>query len=87
MNKKLRQTLASIFHSPTRANIVWSDVEKLLVALGAEIEEGNGSRVRIALNGVRSVFHRPHPQKEADKGAVKDMQRFLTEAGVKLHEV
>jgi hypothetical protein len=48
----------------------------------AEISEGRGSRVRIALNGVRAVFHRPHPQKETDKGAVVSMRRFLTEAGV-----
>jgi len=40
------------------------------------------SRVRIALNEVRAVFHHPHPQKETDKGAVKSMRRFLTEAGV-----
>ena len=32
-----------------------------------------GSRVRIALNGVRAVFHRPHPQKETDRGAVAAM--------------
>lgn len=87
MNKKLRQTLSSIFHSPVKANIVWSDIETLLLALGAEIDEGNGSRVRMALNGVRSVFHRPHPQKEADKGAVKSVRRFLTEAGVDNDEV
>ena len=41
----------------------------------AEITEGEGSRVRIALNGVRAVFHRPHPQKETDKGAVRSMRR------------
>ena len=41
-----------------------------------------GSRVRIALKGVRAVFHHPHPQKEIDKGAVVSMRRFLTEAGV-----
>ena len=87
MNKKLRQTLSSIFHSPVNANLVWSDIETLLLALGAEIEEGSGSRVRIALNGVRSVFHRPHPRKETDKGAIKDMRRFLTEAGVVNDEV
>ena len=40
-------------------------------------------RVRIALNGVRAVFHRPHPRKEIDKGAVKSMRRFLSEAGVR----
>ena len=87
MNKKQRQTLSSIFHSPVKANIVWSDIETLLLAMGAEIEEGSGSRVRVALNGVRSVFHRPHPQKEADKAAVRDVRRFLTEAGVTKDEV
>lgn len=37
--------------------------------------------MRIALNGVRAVFHRPHHQKETNKGAVKSMRRLLTEAG------
>ncbi|MCJ2041254.1 type II toxin-antitoxin system HicA family toxin [Methylobacterium sp. J-059] len=51
-------------------------------ACGAEITEGRGSRIRVALHGVRAVFHRPHPQKETDKGAVKSVRRFLIEAGV-----
>jgi hypothetical protein len=75
-----RSTLEAIFADPVRASIAWSDIEAMLKAFGAEIEEGRGSRVRIALNGVRAVFHRPHPQKETDKGAVKSMRRFLTEA-------
>lgn len=54
----------------------------MLIANGAEIREGRGSRVRIALNHVRAVFHRPHPGKETDKGAVASMRRFLIEAGV-----
>jgi len=54
----------------------------LLAACGAEISEGQGSRVRVALNGVRAVFHRPHPQKETDKGALKSVRRFLAEAEV-----
>ena len=49
--------------------------------------EGSGSRVRIALNGVRSVFHRPHPEKEIDKGAVKSVGRFLLEAGFNSDEI
>ena len=76
-----RKTLHAIFEDPVRSNIPWADVEKLLVALGSELSEGRGSRVRIYLNNVRAVFHRPHPQKETDKGAVKSMRRFLTEAG------
>jgi hypothetical protein len=63
-------------------DIAWSDIESMLLHNGAEISEGRGPRVRIALNGVRAVFHRPHPQKETDRGAVASMQRFLTEAGI-----
>jgi hypothetical protein len=82
MSKKHRRILVAIFAEPVRANINWSDIEAMLEACGAEISEGRGSRVRIALNGVRAVFHRPHPQQETDKGAVRSMRRFLTEAGV-----
>lgn len=83
MNKKHQKTLQQIFYNPVQAGIVWKDIEALLKALGAEISEGSGSRVRIALNDVRAVFHRPHPHKETDKGAVVSMRRFLKEAGIK----
>jgi hypothetical protein len=65
-----------------QAGIPWADIEKMLRHYGAELSEGRGSRVRIALNGVRAVFHRPHPQKETDRGAVAAMKRFLIEAGI-----
>lgn len=83
MNTKHKKTLASIFAKPTQSGIVWTDVESMLIALGAEITEGNGSRVRIALNGRRAVFHRPNPRKEADNGAIASMRRFLQEARVR----
>jgi len=82
MRGKHRRTLRNIFEDPVRSDIAWSDIENMLIAIGAEISEGNGSRVRIALNGVRAVFHRPHPSRETNKGAVKSMRRFLIEAGV-----
>ena len=87
MNKKTKCTLAAIFRDLARSDILWNDIESLLYALGAEITEGRGSRVRVALKGVRAVFHRPHPQKETDKGSVKSMRRFLLAAGVKDVEV
>lgn len=83
MGPKHRRTLKSIFDDPVRSNIAWRDIEALLKSVGAEVSEGEGSRVRIALNGCRAVFHRPHPKKETDKGAVKSMRRFLSEAGVR----
>ena len=83
MDRKHRKTLEAIFEKPERANIAWRDVEALLIALDAEISEGSGSRVRVALKDVRAVFHRPHPRKETNKGAVKSVRRFLEAAGVK----
>lgn len=82
-SRKHRAVLEAVFADPTRSNIPWRDVESLLEACGAELGEGHGSRVRVALNGVRAVFHRPHPRKEMDKGAVKSLRRFLSEAEVK----
>jgi hypothetical protein len=38
--------------------------------------------VRVALKGFRALFHRPHPQKETDRGAVGSVRRFLMEAGI-----
>ena len=83
MNKKQRQTLKHIFERSEREDISWVDIESLFIALGADISEGRGSRVRVALNEVRAVFHRPHPKRVTNKGAVKSVRRFLQEAGVK----
>jgi hypothetical protein len=77
-----RKTLEAIFADPIRANIAWADVEALFVAAGAAVSEGRGSRVRVSLNGVDAVFHRPHPQRETDRGALRSVRRFLREAGV-----
>lgn len=83
LGKKHQKTLDNIREDPVKSNVKWSDIEKLLIALGAELSEGRGSRVRIYLNNIRAVFHRPHPRKETDKGALKSMRRFFKEAGVK----
>lgn len=82
LSKRHRATLDAIFADPVRATLPWREVEPLFLACGAEVSEGAGSRVRIWLSGVKAVFHRPHPQKETDKGAVKSVRRFLREAGV-----
>jgi HicA-like toxin of HicAB toxin-antitoxin system len=83
VDRKHRKTLGAIFEKPERANIAWRDVEALFIVLGAEISEGSGSRVRVALKDVRAVLHRPHPRQETNKGAVKSVRRFLEAAGVK----
>jgi hypothetical protein len=86
VNKKHCRTLEAIFKIPTQSNLEWRDCENLLVHLGAKIIEGEGSRVRIVLNGIKAVFHRPHPRKEIDKGALVSLRKFLENAGAKPEE-
>ena len=82
MRKKHRRTLEALFRRPTQSNVKWDDIESLFAALGAYIEEREGSRMYVELNEVAGHFHRPHPGKEAAKGAVNSVRRFLMEAEI-----
>ena len=82
MRGRHHNTLEAVFADPVRANVPWADVEALFIAAGASVSEGRGSRIRVSLNGVDAVFHRPHPRKETDKGALKSVRQFLREARV-----
>jgi hypothetical protein len=84
MKRKHLKTLESIYSRPISANISWSDIEALLVALGARIEEREGSRVLVRLFDERRVFHRPHPSPMTDKGAVASLREWLNDNGVNL---
>ena len=84
MNSKNMKIYKEIFANPVRSDIPWSDIESLFIALGAQISEGKGSRVRVLLNEERAVFHRPHPERNTDKGAIISVRKFLTNAGVEL---
>lgn len=82
MNSKHRKTLASVFAEPVSGTIAWSDVEGLLLASGARLIEGRGSRVRFEKDGEVVTFHRPHPAKEAKRYQVRDARAFLERIGV-----
>jgi len=85
-SRKHDRTLEKIFEEPTRNDVRWADIESLMKALGAEVSEGRGSRVRVALRGARAVFHRPHPRPETDRGALRSVRRFLRAAGIEPKE-
>ena len=82
LNKKHRQTLERIFTDAVSGTIPWVDIEALLRAIGAEITQGRGSRVRVNFGNFLSVYHRPHPRTETVKGAVKSMRYDLERLGV-----
>lgn len=83
MNAKHAKTLEAICANPVRSGIYWRDIVALFEAVGANVRQGQGSRVRVTLNGVRATFHEPHPEKTTDKGAVRAVRQFLESAGVK----
>jgi hypothetical protein len=82
LSHKHRQILDRIFQDPVSGTIKWSDIENLLIALGVEITEGSGSRVRADFGNFLSVYHRPHPGNEAVKGAVRAVRDDLIRYGV-----
>ena len=82
MNSGHRKTLRALFERPTRADVRWSRIEGLVSALGGEVTEGRGSRVRFRLGDRVATIHRPHPDPTAGKATVEDVRRFLENAGI-----
>lgn len=83
MNSRHRKTLATVFTDPVSGTIEWAAVENLLLAAGARLIEGRGSRVRFEKDGEVATFHRPHPAKEAKRYQVRDARDFLERIGVR----
>ena len=83
MNSKHRNILAVVFADPVSGTVEWSAIERLLVAAGAQVIEGRGSRVRFEKDGEVETFHRPHPAKEAKRYQVRAARAFLERIGVK----
>jgi HicA toxin of bacterial toxin-antitoxin, len=83
MKRAHQRNLEAVFSHPTSANIAWKDIEAMLLGLGAEFSEREGSRVAIVLFNEVRVFHRPHPSPKTDKGAVVSVRKWLEQHGVK----
>lgn len=83
MNSQQQKTLKAIFTRPVLKNIVFSQVENLLIALECELIEGDGSRVAFKQGTHRLDMHRPHPGKEAKPYQVRAVREFLEAIGVR----
>jgi len=82
MNSKQKRALAAIFKDPVSSSMAWKEIESLLISAGADVIEGNGSRVRFHKGGIIATFHRPHPKKEALPYQVRNARTFLKQLGV-----
>ena len=83
MKGKHRKTLAAVFHDPVSGAIEWAATEGLLIAAGARVIEGRGSRVRFEKDGEVETFHRPYLIKEAKRYQVRAARSFLERIGIK----
>ena len=80
VSNKHESLLRTIFHDPNSANIHWREIESLLHHLSADIESLSGARLRVRINGVEGILHRPHHGNTLDKSAVRHLREFLAHA-------
>jgi len=81
LSHKHENLLLTVFHDPISGNIHWREVESLLGHLGADIESLSGARIRVKLNGVEGILHRPHHGNTLDKSSVRHLREYLAHAG------
>ena len=74
--------IRSIFHDPPSANLHWRDVESLLRHVGATLEPLSGARIRVTLNRMEEVLHRPHHSNVLEPKSLLHLRAFLARAGV-----
>lgn len=82
MSRRHANLIRSIFHDPPSGNLHWRDVESLLKHVGCSLESIPGARIRMRLNGVEGVLHRPHHSHTLDAGSLLHLRGLLARAGV-----
>lgn len=82
MSRRHAHFIRTIFHDPPSGNVHWRDVESLLRHVGASVEPIPGARVRVKLNQMEDVLHRPHHSNVLDQRSLLHLRGFLARAGV-----
>jgi hypothetical protein len=83
VNTKHSKTLKAIFAKPTASSLVFAHIEALVLSLGGQVFEREGSRVKIVLMGEQMHCHRPHPGKEAKRYQVEEVRALFERVGVR----
>ena len=82
MSRHHANLIRTIFHDPPSGNVHWRDVESLLRHVGATLESISGARVRVKLNRMESILHRPHHGNTLDASALLHLRGCLARGGV-----
>ncbi len=82
MSHKHDKLLRSLFSSGhVSGNLHWRDVEGLLHHLGATVDNLSGARLRVKLNGIEGILHRPHHGNTLGRMDVSHLREYLARAG------
>ena len=83
MSHKHGHLIRALFREPASGNIHWRDVESLLHHLGATVGPLSGARLRVQLNGVEGILHRPHHHSNVlDRQGIHSIREYLAPARV-----
>ena len=82
MSHKHERLIRTIFRDPASGNIHWREVESLLHHLGATVEPVSGARLRVVLNGVEGVLHRPHHSNVLNRQDIRRLREYLGHARI-----
>jgi hypothetical protein len=82
MSRRHIQLIRTIFHDPPSGNVHWREIESLLKHVGAELEPISGARIRVKLNRMEGVLHRPHHSNVLDGSSLQHLREFLARGGV-----
>jgi len=82
MSAKQKRLLNTILHEPASGNIQWREIESLLHHLGAKIETGHGAKMKVTLNGVETMLHKPHNSNACTKRDLHLLRDYLNEAKI-----
>lgn len=61
---------------------MFADIEALLKAVGANVFEREGSRIKVVIQSEQWRAHRPHPGKEAKRYQVEEVRELLERVGI-----
>jgi hypothetical protein len=82
MSRHHANLIRTIFHDPPSHNVHWRDIESLLKHVGAAIEPLSGARVRVQIERVEGVLHRPHHSNVIGTSTLLQVRELLGRAGV-----
>ena len=82
MSRHHANLIRTIYHDPPSGNVHWREIESLLRHVGAVLEPISGARIRMTLNRMEGVLHRPHHSNTLDAKSILHLRGFLARAGV-----